>query len=634
MAQKKLKLINRLQYYFDQMFSRGAGMLIAALAVFTVLLSLATTLILITTGLAPGDEPSFNFVEGLWFSFLGNLGEGSVGGRESTWAYRFLTFGITLASIFIVSNLIGIISNAISQKIENLRRGRSAVLEKDHIVLLGWSEQVFTIIPQLMQTGNGSNKTRVVILGDMDKVEMEDLIRNRLGKKTLRSVICRRGNPMEMNDVDLTNINQAKGIVVLSPDSPHPDAEVVKTVLAITRNPNRRSGQFKIVAGLEESSTRGLGEILGVGEVEWIFTGEVIARILAQSCRQPGLSIVYSDLLDFTGEEIYFHSCTELIGRTYRESLSHFEKGAIVGLNQRDSGVKLNPPMETQIQAGDELIAIASDKDGIIAGKRQVVNDEWIVSKQPLQVEPESVIVLGWSDRARVVLLELDSYSHVRSKVCVVSNNPGAEEQISELKLGLENIKLIHESGSVTERKTLERLKIHKFNHVIILSNESENLTIQQIDSNTLFTLLHIRDIAEKKQARFSIVTEVLDARNSRLAEVAKADDFIVSDRLISLMMAQIVADPQRNKVYEDLFSPEGSEIYLKPARDYIKLGMPVNFYMIIEAAARRGETAIGYRIMSFADDVTRCFGVRINPNKGDEVIFTGRDKIIVLAEN
>ncbi len=115
----------RLQYYFDYLFSLGPGVLIGALALFTVLLSLITAFVLVVSRLSPGGEPPFDFIEGLWFSFLANLGEGSVAGRESVWTFRFLTLGLTLASIFIVSNLIGIISNAITQKIENLRRGKS-----------------------------------------------------------------------------------------------------------------------------------------------------------------------------------------------------------------------------------------------------------------------------------------------------------------------------------------------------------------------------------------------------------------------------------------------------------------------------------------------------------------------------
>lgn len=622
----------RLQYYFDYLFSLGPGVLIAALALFTMLLSLITALILVVSRLSPGGEPPFDFIEGLWFSFLANLGEGSVAGRESVWTFRFLTLGLTLASIFIVSNLIGIISNAITQKIENLRRGKSAVIENGHIVVLGWSEQVFTIIPQLFIAENGLKNKKIVLLGDRDKVEMEDQIRNRIGSDALRRVVCRSGSPIEMSDLELTNLNEASGILVLTPEGDNPDAEVVKTVLAITKNHQRKSDPYKIIAALKENQNRELGKIVGNGEVEWIFSGQVIARLLAQSCNQPGLSVVYSELLDFTGDEIYFIEDSKLIGRTYREALSSFQKGVVIGL-QKAEKVTLNPGMETILRPGDQLVVIASDEQGLIQGERGAVRDEWIASNHAVSKASESVIILGWSERGNELLVELNNYFPPKSKVCIVTDKFDLRQELEDVSSSLKNLKVSFEKKSILDRNELESLKLQKYDHVILLSNDDRTLSIQQIDSNTLFTLLHIRNIVEQGKAKLSIATEILDGRNSRLAEVAKADDFIVSDRLISLMMAQIVSDRRRNAVYEDLFNPQGSEIYLKPACEYIKTGVSVNFYTILEAAARKNETAIGYRLSSLSEDAKRSFGVVINPDKREEVVFTEQDRIIVLAE-
>ena len=47
-------------------------------------------------------------------------------------------------------------------------------------------------------------------------------------------------------------------------------------------------------------------------------------------------------------------------------------------------------------------------------------------------------------------------------------------------------------------------------------------------------TLLHLRDMSEKSGKEFAIVSEMLDLRNRQLAEVTRADDFIVSDHLVS----------------------------------------------------------------------------------------------------
>ena len=46
--------------------------------------------------------------------------------------------------------------------------------------------------------------------------------------------------------------------------------------------------------------------MVGGDEAELILVGDLIARIVAQTCRQSGLSVVYTELLDFDGDEIYF----------------------------------------------------------------------------------------------------------------------------------------------------------------------------------------------------------------------------------------------------------------------------------------------------------------------------------------
>ena len=135
-------------------------------------------------------------------------------------------------------------------------------------------------------------------------------------------------------------------------------------------------------------------------------------------------------------------------------------------------------------------------------------------------------------------------------------------------------------------------------------------------DARTLVTLLHLRDIASRLDRDFSIVSEMLDLRDRALAEVTRADDFIVSDRLISLMIAQVAESKHLNAVFGDLFDPEGSEIYLKPAGDYVALGQAAPFAAVIEAARRRGEVAFGYRLTASAERCGRRLRRRGQPGR------------------
>jgi hypothetical protein len=185
--------------------------------------------------------------------------------------------------------------------------------------------------------------------------------------------------------------------------------------------------------------------------------------------------------------------------------------------------------------------------------------------------------------------------------------------------------------GDSTSRSLLDELNIADYDHVIVLADTS--LDLQRADARTLVTLLHLRDISVHDQTPFSIVSEMLDLRNRELATVTGVDDFIVSTHLISLMIAQLSENSHLMPVFDDMLNEEGVEIYLKPVEQYVKLGSPMNFYNVIEAAKRRGETAFGYRIISEHDDASKCFGVHINPKKQDDINFSAGDKIIVFAE-
>jgi len=186
--------------------------------------------------------------------------------------------------------------------------------------------------------------------------------------------------------------------------------------------------------------------------------------------------------------------------------------------------------------------------------------------------------------------------------------------------------------GDITSRAMLAAVKAPEFDHIIVMSYT--HLPIQEADSQTLICLLHLRNIAEAAGKDLNIVSEMMDLRNRELAQVARADDFIVSDKLVSLMLSQLSENKQLEKVFAQLFSADGSEVYIRPMSDYVRIGVPVDFHTLIEAAAQRGETAIGYRQIAFSKDPKQGYGVKINPNKSEKLSFAAEDRIIVLAED
>jgi ion channel POLLUX/CASTOR len=137
--------------------------------------------------------------------------------------------------------------------------------------------------------------------------------------------------------------------------------------------------------------------------------------------------------------------------------------------------------------------------------------------------------------------------------------------------------------------------------------------------------------MADRLGERVPVVSEMADDRNRDLAPLSEADDFIVSQKLISLLMTQISENGHLADIFAELFSADGSEIYLKPAEHYVVPGQPVNFYTVIEAARRKNEVAIGYRSHELASQAPQ-FGVVVNPDKQSIISLNTGDRVIVLA--
>lgn len=625
---------DRARYWVDNTFSKGTIALVAWLGAISLGIIFIAAAVLAVTGLnQEGVNEALSFGEAAWQALMRTFDAGTMGG-DTGWGFRWVMLFVTLGGIFVISSLIGVLSSAVDGKIEELRKGRSRVIENGHIVVLGWSEKVFTILSELVTANQNQKNPCIVVLAPKDKVEMEDSIRERVGNTGRTRIVCRTGTPIEMGDLMIAGVDTSRSIVVISPQSEDPDAEVIKTVLAITQRPGRRAEPYHIVAELTDPKNTEVTGVVGHGEVEWVLVGDLVARIIAQTCRQSGLSVVYTELLDFEGDEVYFTSPGEIAGKTYGESLAWFERNTVIGLAYAEGAVKLNPPMQELLRPEDMLIVIAADDDQIFCkppSHRATV--EFLNSADVHSEQPENTLILGWNWRGPTILRELDHYVAPGSRVLVVAMNEEIETMVQTAAVGLENQIVEVRRAETTDRTTLESLPLDKFDHAIVLSY-LDNISAQQADSRTLITLLHLRDLANRKGLHFSITSEMLDVRNRALAEVTGANDFIVSGQLISLMLAQIAENKRLNPVFADLFDPEGSEIYLKPVESYIQLGTPVDFYTLLEAGRRRGETAIGYRLMAQAKDANQSYGVHLNPIKSEKIDLQPGDKLIILAEN
>ncbi len=622
-------LKRRFRYWFDNMTSRGTGAMIVMLFIITMLLVILVATLVRASG---ADPEGRNFVQIAWAGLMRTLDPGTMGGDEGPVLFLLSMLAVTVGGIFVVGTLIGIITNGIDAKLEQLRKGRSFVAERNHTIILGWNSQIFTVISELVEANSNQKHSCIAVMAEVDKVEMEDEIRSRIPDTRTTRVVCRTGSPIELVDLEIVNHRDARSIIILPPENGDPDSCVIKTVLALVNNPARKKSPYHIVGVLRDPENLSVAEMVGGDEVQLILAGDMISRISAQTCRQSGLSIVYTELLDFGGDEIYFRHEPALAGLRYSDALHSYEDSSLIGIRRADGGVMINPPGDTVIGDGDMVVVISADDDTIrLSGRPRPAVREDLLVDSPREVRgPERTLILGYNRRVPTIIRELDGYVSAGSELLLVAS-PGMDPGDLESQVSCDNLTLSTMTACTTDRSVLDSLDLGRFQHVIVQSY-SDHLEPQKADARTLITLLHLRDIRQNMGFPYSIVTEMLDDRNRELAEVSQTDDFIVSDKLVSLMLSQVAENRELKAVFADLFDPEGSEVYLRPAGLYVRTGVPVDFHTIVASAARKGETAIGYR--TSGRNGTLSGGIFVNPVKSEPVTLSGTDRVIVLAED
>jgi voltage-gated potassium channel Kch len=629
-AQRRTVWGDRVRYWFDSTLARGASALVGwmALLCLTVVVP-ASALVVWTDPHAPQSLPD-RLVQ-VWRLTGETL---RLGGATGTPLRVTMSVLLALIALLYVSTLVGLITTALTERLTALRRGRSTVLEHGHVVVLGWSEQVFTVVGELVAANANQRRAAVAVLADRDKTAMEEALGTKVGPVGRTRLICRSGPTTDPAVLTLTSPATAGVVLVLPRDEPDADAEVVKTLLALRAALAGVKNRPPVVAAVRDDRYRlAAGLAAGPGGVV-LESDTVTARLIVQAARRPGLSLVHQELLDFAGDEFYLVAEESLTGRPFGDALLSYPTSSVVGLVRGDTPL-LNPPLQTTVAADDLLIVISRDDDTASPGEcGQWVEKAAMASGPATPTRPERVLLLGWNRRAPLMVDQLRRRARPGSVVDVVAD--GGEATVRQVRESAApdgtGLTLTFHLGDVTRHETLRRLDVHSYDSVIVVGEDpAPGQPPDEPDNRTLVTLLLLRQLEEASGRELPVVTELVDDRNRALAPLGPGADVIISGKLIGLLMAQISQNRHLAAVFEELFSADGTGIRLRPAGDYVLPGCEAAFATVVAAARGRGECAIGYRSHDDAS-TSPGYGVRVNPPKSERRRWTAADEVIVVG--
>lgn len=630
---------DKIRYQIDRFLSWSPAARFLGLGGLSFLLVLACAGLVKLVAPAPEDpKDTFDFLDAMYWALGRVVDAGNMADDKGT-GVRAVAILATLCGVGVVALLIGLVSSTVSAKLDDLRKGKSPVIDEGHTLILGWGEKVFAILRELREANANQKNASIVILSTTDKEAVETAVRERLPDLWTTRVVVREGSPFSVHDLRKVGAGRAKSIIVLADESEAQqeageasDMPAIKTLLALRRIPGALTKNHAVVE-LLDASRRAVVEQLGSGGVEVVAMGETLSRMMVQTSRQSGLAQVYRDLLSYEGSEFYFRAFPELGGRTFGDAQWVMKDGVVCGVRKppkdgRPAQTILNPKDDFVLEATDELLVIAEDDDTFSATAQHAPKvPEAFKGAEAIARKPERLLICGQSPRLADMLQELDNYVLPGSEAWLM---PGVDkEAFAELlktEVGpLKALKLKYVDGDPTVPDALRRIASPDFITALVVADLSRDA--EEADARTVITVLLLRELFKSfgdKKPR--IISEILDPRTKDLLEQDYGADFVVSQEMTSMLLAQVSERRDLNAVFADLFDSDGNEIYLKRAACYAVLGQTTPWLAVQKVARTRGEVAIGYQKHGATP--------LINPPQNDTITFAPEDRVIVISED
>ncbi|OCR01723.1 hypothetical protein BCD67_13970 [Oscillatoriales cyanobacterium USR001] len=575
-------------------------------------------------------------------------------GEDDNFAAKFVGIVTIFIGLVLFSSLVAFITQEFEAKLQDLRKGKSLVVEENHTLILGFKNRIIDIIKEIVIANESESYASIVILSPENKEYMDDFLRTNIAELKTTRLVTRNGSITNINDLKKVGVNYAKSVIILNDaetldteSSKHlSDARAVKSILAVLAATEESENLPPIVVEIHSEQYRRLAQNLAPGAISTLAEADILARILVQTSRSIGLAIVYLNLVGFEGNEFYFYSREEgWGGLTFGQLPFHFLNGIPIGVRYANGCVALNPDKHYKLASDDNVIMIAEDDSTIefhLDALVQVDGTRYAEHHQSLERKIEKYLIIGWNSKTPIALGEYAAYLVEGSRVNLAVENltPEIEAEFNKISKAYPDIKMDAFEVDLNSVEELNKLKPYQFDSISILAGQGQNA--EQVDAKTLTILLELREIFKTystetgNEVTTDLIAEIVDSEETDLVIKAGVKDFLITNQFVSKILAQASQDPLVLPIYRELFSAEGNELYLKPISLYFPpqyIGK-LTFADCVLAAQNRGEVCIGVKIGGFAQDKDKKFGIDLIPNLDKRLHLTPNDSLITFAED
>lgn len=606
---KKPTLKERFTYWFDNRMAKGSMGLINILILFSLVLVLVFAGIIKIFDVDSGQSTS----SVIWDSFATIINAWMPSFEDGSPVYLVSMAVIAIGGLLVTSVLIGIVASAIEERIVNLRKGNSAVIENDHIIVIGFYPGEFTLLRQLILAA-GDDRVKIVIGSDLERDELQQQIHENIDVPKNVKIICRKIDVYDPASIERLSIYTCRYVII----SPTNDADTVKMLLAVSKLiHSSKVRNIRVNAIIAREEHRFPPTISKKHNVTTLQTNDTLAKIIAHSCTQSGLSKVFTEVFNFEGAELYLNKIDGVAGMTFNELMYSIDRAVPVGI-YRDHEIQMNPPADTVLTEKDQILVFAEERDSAVLIDRGIA----LAEDYPLRpIKPErdtKALIFGYNKTLKTVLSELPENVQ---KVTLV-NYPGTDRGIIERICREREIELEYAEGDTRSEMGLLELS-RNAEHVIVLSNHDQDE--EQADMAATFLLLNLRDIRIRYHLRYNITAEMRREKNQNLVISDEYTDFVVASNMASLFLAQLAESPELVSAFREILSNEGNELYMKQA-SHLNCAGTHTVSELRQIAYRQGYIFLGH--------LTDTNDYVFNPPLNATLTINNKDSIVVLGES
>ncbi|UCG73637.1 MAG: hypothetical protein JSV45_04500 [Chromatiales bacterium] len=628
-------MMKRLQFTLERLLLRGVHYRL--LAAVLIVLSVAVIAGVVVRLL----DPQFEELSGaVWWAFLRLSDPGYLGDDEGVVSRSVSTAVTVLGYVLFLGLLIAIMTQWMNAWIERVEAGLSELRISDHILILGWNHRTPYIVLELLRTKGRVSRflkkhdaatLRIVILAEAVDVSLRDTLRSALGAYwDDRRVILRNGSPLHLDGLERASFRTAAAIILPGADFAiaRPgvsDAEAVKALASISHHAGDNDRCPQAVAAFYNANRRQVAKAAYAGPLEAVDADQSVARILAQSALEPGLWGVYAELLSINeGNSLFVHAMRDGLEASFTELRAGAGDSTLIGLFRGSTQtVRLNPPPDTVVSQGDQLIFIAQRYEDCQIEAGATPQD---LTSTPIKLGDDGtvarrILILGWSRKVPLLVQELLYYPDAVREIDIVSIAPGAQREDALAAMDYEAVR--YRTANFLDPDELESLAPETYDNIILVARE--RLGDEAVaDAATLSACVTLGMMPSMKGGPH-VTVEILEEENLPLFG-KRATDVMLSPMAVSYVLSQVALAPSLRRVYRALVHPSGAHIALRKLKSQAE-GAHVLFGEVSATANLQGELAIGLLSPNINEG-------RVILNPGDDLSWehNPEDCVVVLT--